>query len=90
MVAAVAVGVGVFVVFVSSSKMPLVLKKCGLGFRLLGLGFMLILRIDSLESHRNLNPELRSHMTITLSLKWEFPKIGGTLFWGPYNKDPTI
>ena len=24
------------------------------------------------------------------SLKWEFPKIRGTLFWGPYNKDPTI
>ena len=22
--------------------------------------------------------------------RWEFPKIGGTLFWGPYNKDPTI
>ena len=21
---------------------------------------------------------------------WEFPKILGTLFWGPYNKDPTI
>ena len=21
--------------------------------------------------------------------KWEFPKIRGTLFWGPYNKDPT-
>ena len=21
---------------------------------------------------------------------WEFPTIGGTLFWGPYNKDPTI
>ena len=21
---------------------------------------------------------------------WEFPKIGGTLFWGPYNRDPTI
>ena len=20
----------------------------------------------------------------------EFPKIWGTLFWGPYNKDPTI
>ena len=19
---------------------------------------------------------------------WEFPKIRGTLFWGPYNKDP--
>ena len=22
--------------------------------------------------------------------KWEFPKIRGALFWGPYNKDPTI
>ena len=21
---------------------------------------------------------------------WEFPKIRGTLFWGPYSKDPTI
>ena len=21
---------------------------------------------------------------------WEFPKIRGTLFWGPYHKDPTI
>ena len=21
---------------------------------------------------------------------WGFPKIRGTLFWGPYNKDPTI
>ena len=21
---------------------------------------------------------------------WEFPKIRGTLFWSPYNKDPTI
>ena len=20
--------------------------------------------------------------------KWEFPKIRGTVFWGPYNKDP--
>ena len=25
----------------------------------------------------------------TLSI-WEFPKIRGTLFWGPYNKDPSI
>ena len=24
------------------------------------------------------------------AIGWEFPKIGGTLFWGPYNKDPTI
>ena len=21
---------------------------------------------------------------------WEFPKIRGTVFWGPYHKDPTI
>ena len=21
---------------------------------------------------------------------WEFPKIRGALFWGPYDKDPTI
>ena len=21
---------------------------------------------------------------------WEFPKIRGTLFWGPYNNEPTI
>ena len=24
------------------------------------------------------------------TLKWDFPKIRGTLFGGPYNKDPTI
>ena len=23
-------------------------------------------------------------------VNWEFPQIRGTLFWGPYNKDPTI
>ena len=22
--------------------------------------------------------------------RWEFPKIMGTLLWGPYNKDPTV
>ena len=21
---------------------------------------------------------------------WKFPKIRGALFWGPYNKDPTM
>ena len=26
----------------------------------------------------------------TKAPKWEFPEIGGSLFWGPYNKDPTI
>ena len=25
-----------------------------------------------------------------LGFVWEFPKSRGTLFWGPYNKDPTI
>ena len=27
---------------------------------------------------------------VTGKAMWEFPKIRGTLFWGPYNKDPTI
>ena len=27
---------------------------------------------------------------VTGSSIWEFPKIRGTLFWGPYKKDPTI
>ena len=26
----------------------------------------------------------------TLDRKWEFPKTRGTLFRGPYNKDPTV
>ena len=25
-----------------------------------------------------------------MTAKWEFPKIRGTLIWGPDNKDPTI
>ena len=25
-----------------------------------------------------------------LGFIWEFPTIRGTVFWGPYNKDPTI
>ena len=27
---------------------------------------------------------------LVLVLIWEFPKTRGTLFWGPYNKDPTV
>ena len=33
-------------------------------------------------------PARRSHGVSSESL-WEFPKIRGTLFWGPDNKDPT-
>ena len=29
-------------------------------------------------------------MCVACSATWEFPKIRGALFWGPYNKDPTI
>ena len=29
-------------------------------------------------------------LNVKLYTNWEFPKIRGTLFWGPYNKDPTI
>ena len=28
--------------------------------------------------------------TDNFKFRWGFPKIRGTLFWGPYNKDPTI
>ena len=31
-----------------------------------------------------------SEMVPGPSLIWELPKIRGTLFWGPSNKDPTI
>ena len=27
---------------------------------------------------------------LTYACTWELPKIRGTLFWGPHNKDPTI
>ena len=29
-------------------------------------------------------------LTVITSTIWEFPKIRGTLIWGPYNQDPTI
>ena len=32
----------------------------------------------------------RESSTMLYKSMWEFPKIRGTLFWGPYNKDPTI
>ena len=41
-------------------------------------------KINSLASH------VRSKFGTGTGCKWEFPKIKGTLFWGPYNKDPTI
>ena len=33
-------------------------------------------------------PQIKALHRMMLIL--EFPKIGGTLFWGPYNEDPTI
>ena len=30
------------------------------------------------------------HERLSAAFRWEFPKLGGTLFWGPYNKDPII
>ena len=41
-------------------------------------------RRASYEEHL-LRKETRQDFT-----KWEFPKIRGTLFWGLFNKDPTI
>ena len=36
-----------------------------------------------------LGPPLRSDIH-AVAMIWEFPKVKGTVFLGPYNKDPTI
>ena len=33
---------------------------------------------------------LLSAVHVVVVAVWGFPKIRGTLFWGPHNKDPTI
>ena len=53
-----------------------------IGFRLLVWGF----RVSGLRGLRVSGLVLRVSCLIT----WEFPKIRGTLFWGPCNKDPTM
>ena len=40
------------------------------------------------RQYQALSPE--PHNPKARNPKWEFPKIRGTLFGGPYNKDPTI
>ena len=35
-------------------------------------------------------PDRKSFSPDAHLLIWEFPKIRGTLFWDPYNKEPTI
>ena len=32
----------------------------------------------------------KEHYQLLRTPIWEYPKTGGSLFWGPYNKDPTI
>ena len=34
--------------------------------------------------------ERSEHSCFAEASLWDFPKVRGTLFWGPYNKDPTI
>ena len=36
------------------------------------------------------HPAVPKISSTTFRTSWEFPKIRGTLFGGPYNKDPTI
>ena len=42
-------------------------------------------------SDRRCNPMVIAGFVVLADhhIIWEFPKIQGTLFWGPYNKDPT-
>ena len=64
----------------------------GVGFRVCGLGSRGILAC--LSSPRAHLPHPRgstcSEALGRRGFKREFPKIGATLFWGPYNKDPII
>ena len=39
---------------------------------------------------QTLNPKLQTRKGSYSSKIWELPKIRGTLYWGLYNKDPTI
>ena len=41
-------------------------------------------------THRDAQRELCSFPQSLGSEIWEFPNIRGTVFWGPYKKDPTI
>ena len=45
---------------------------------------------ERIVDHLDLSHELVLHFRSGLHMIWEFPKIRGTLFWGAYNKDPTI
>ena len=68
------------------------------GFRALGLRFRFWLCGYSSEASDHgvldlfllLKAKLREPHTSQAALKWDFPKIRGKLFGGPYNKDPTI
>ena len=46
-------------------------------------GFLELCNSARIPSDPNLSQNPNPHI-------WEFPKTGGTLFWCPYNKDPTI
>ena len=37
-----------------------------------------------------LSPGHLQHLENLMNTIWKFPKIRGTLLWGPYNKDPTV
>ena len=53
------------------------------GFRLTGVEFFgRFGRICGVSGFRSIR--------VSGGRMWEFPKIRGTLFWGPYSKDPTI
>ena len=57
----------------------------------LSFGFRLRKKIVYRVEPLHLNPSTPLHVSKSSGCAtWEFPKIRGTLFWGPYNKDPTI
>ena len=45
---------------------------------------------DNLTHHKTESVHFLGLMDSATRSIWEFPKIRGTVFWGPYDKDPTI
>ena len=48
------------------------------------------MRVDESGGWRLAGEEGFVFGVLRLRAIWEFPKMRGTLYWGPYNKDPAI
>ena len=58
--------------------------------RLRGFGLDAVSAVLKLWNAVRAKAASRSLLLVAVVKIWEFPKMRGTLLWGPYNKDPTI